>query len=158
MYSAGSNPAARMRPQMEPSPRAMAFVDLFSKGGQKHKLALTVVAGVENSQDSFGTLDVSNEARNYMGMVSCVSRKTNCVLTGRNVDVHFERLSIFRSAQNSFDNGLGNLVLHGLVAVLARGGDEELILDVDEVRGFADELNVGSLDGILFEDAMGPIS
>lgn len=41
--------------------------------------------------------------------------------------------------------------------LVTRGGDEELILDVDIVLGFANDLAVGILNGMILQDAAGPV-
>lgn len=64
--------------------------------------------------------------------------------------------------QNSFSDGQANFVLDDTVVLFvfvvgAGVGDEELILDVDELLGVFDEGDVGFVDAVLdFEEAHGP--
>lgn len=66
----------------------------------------------------------------------------------RDRDDHPIFLTVSRCANNAFDNGRANLVLNRLLLV-ARGSDEKLILNVDEVFAVADDLAVCILNRML---------
>jgi len=60
-------------------------------------------------------------------------------------------------ASDGIDDGFADLVAHGLL-FLACGGDEELVLDVDEMLRVLDDRLVGGLDAIVFgQDTVGPV-
>lgn len=63
----------------------------------------------------------------------------------------------FARSDAGIDDGSSNDVVDGVLLV-AGGGDEELILDVDKVLGVANDFAVGVLDAVFGQDAATPIT
>ena len=86
-------------------------------------------------------------------IVAQVTRKAG---DGGDDNDNAELAVLLSSANASVDNCPADVVVDR-VLLAASGGDEELVLDVDEVLRVADGFAVGVLDTVLVEDAAAPV-